>query len=389
MPGPQHAVALLQPGQPARPNPRPARRGADQVTTFVSNIDYNARSQRTLISYGNGTSSTYAYDPLTFRLVTLTTLSGTQRLQDLRYTYDPVGNPTLIRDDAQQRIFFRNRVVDPSDSYTYDALYRLTEATGREHLGQSAPPVPPGATDEGRVGLPQPGDGAAMTRYTERYVYDEVGNLLQMAHRSAHPAHGGWTRDYRYREPSLLEPARHSNRLTTANTPAVTTPERFSYDEQGNTTAMPEIPVLAWDEYDRLHATARGGQETTYYLYDAAGQRARKVTERALAEAASRKHERIYIGSFEVYREYDTLGAVTLERETLSVRDDKQRIALVETRTAGTDNGPRELIRYQLSNHLGSSMLELDQDARVISYEEYYPYGSTSYQAVRAGIAGS
>jgi RHS repeat-associated protein len=362
--------------------------GADQATTFVSNIDYNARSQRTLISYGNGTSSTYAYDPLTFRLVTLNTLRDTQRLQDLRYTYDPVGNSTLIRDHAQQRIFFRNRVVDPSASYTYDALYRLTEATGREHLGQSAPPVPPGAADEGRVGLPQPGDGAAMSRYTERYVYDEVGNLLRMAHRSADPEHGGWTRDYRYREPSLLEPARHSNRLTIATTPAraVTTPERFSYDEQGNTIAMPEIPVLAWDEYDRLHATAHGGQETTYYLYDAAGRRARKVTERALADAASRKHERIYIGAFEVYREYDTLGAVTLERETLSVRDDKQRIALVETRTAGTDHGPRELIRYQLSNHLGSSTLELDQDARVISYEEYYPYGSTSYQAVRADI---
>jgi RHS repeat-associated protein len=28
--------------------------------------------------------------------------------------------------------------------------------------------------------------------------------------------------------------------------------------------------------------------------------------------------------------------------------------------------------------------LELDQDAQVISYEEYYPYGSTSFQAVRA-----
>jgi RHS repeat-associated protein len=361
--------------------------GADQTTTFVSNIDYNARSQRTLISYGNGTSSTYAYDPLTFRLVTLTTLRDTERLQDLRYTYDPVGNPTLMRDCAQQRIFFRNRVVDPSASYTYDALYRLTEAIGREHLGQSALPVPPGAADEGRVGLPQPGDGAAMSRYTERYAYDEVGNLLRMAHRSADPVHGGWTRDYRYREPSLLEPARPGNRLTTATSArAVTTPERFSYDEQGNTTAMPEIPVLTWDEYDRLHTTARGGQETTYYLYDAAGQRARKVTERTLADAASSKHERIYIGAFEVYREYDTLGALTLERETLSVRDDKQRIALVETRNAGTDDGPRELIRYQLSNHLGSSVLELDQDARVISFEEYYPYGSTSYQAVRAGI---
>ena len=74
--------------------------------------------------------------------------------------------------------------------------------------------MPPGATDAPRVGLPQPGDGTAMARYTERYTYDEVGNLLLVRHRSADPAYGGWTRAYRYEEPSLLEPDRHSNRLT-------------------------------------------------------------------------------------------------------------------------------------------------------------------------------
>ena len=371
--------------------------GAEEVTTFVAHLDYNARGQRTLISYGNGSSSAYTYDPLTFRLVTLTTLRGGQPLQDLCYTYDPVGNPTLVRDHAQQRVFFRNRVVDPVASYTYDALYRLIEATGREHLGQArggAPhPVPPGATDAPRAGLPQPGDGTAMARYTERYRYDEVGNLLRVAHRSADNADGGWTRDYRFDEPSLLEPRRHSNRLTgTGPARAVTGPQRFSYDEQGNTTAMPEIPELRWDQNDRLHATARqavqggGVPETTYYVYDAAGQRVRKVTDRAATSgrAPSRKSERIYLGTFEIYREYGADAAVTLERETLHVFDDKHRVALVETRTAGQDPGPAQLIRYQLTNHLDSSVLELDQRAQVITYEEYYPYGSTSYQAVRS-----
>ena len=36
------------------------------------------------------------------------------QVQNLRYTYDPVGNVTTIRDDAQQRIFFGNRQVIPS-----------------------------------------------------------------------------------------------------------------------------------------------------------------------------------------------------------------------------------------------------------------------------------
>ena len=56
----------------------------------------------------------------------------------------------------------------------------------------------------------------------------------------------------------------------------------------------------------------------------------RKVTER---QNGTRKDERIYLGGFEIYREYNGNGAaVTLERETLHVMDDKQRIALVETR---------------------------------------------------------
>ncbi len=372
-------------------------RGAAEATTFVGHLDYNARGQRMLASYGNGSSSLYAYDPLTFRLVSLTTLCSGRRLQDLNYTYDPVGNPTLVRDHAQQRVFFRNRAVDPTASYIYDGFYRLIEATGREHLGQveggTPRPIPPGATDAPQVGLPQPGDGAAMARYVERYFYDDVGNLLQMAHRSADQAYGGWTRDYRYDEPSLLEPGRHSNRVTSASPArAATGPQRFSYDEQGNNTAMPEIAVLSWDYSDRLHATARQAAEgdavpeTTYYVYDATGQRVRKVTERAAPDgsAHSRKSERIYLGTFEIYREYGADGTATLERDTLHVLDDKHRVALVETRTAGTDRGPGQLIRYQLANHLDSSVLELDQRAQVISYEEYYPYGSTSYQAVRA-----
>ena len=64
--------------------------------------------------------------------------------------------------------------------------------------------------------------------------------------------------------------------------------------------------------------------------------------------------------------------------------DDKQRIALVETRTVGDEPGvPRRLIRYQFGNHLGSASLELDDDGEVLSYEEYSPYGATTYQAVR------
>lgn len=369
-------------------------RGAAASTPFVTNIDYDAKGQRQRIDYGNGTSTSYEYDPLTFRLAHLKTRRGAESLQELNYTYDPVGNITHIRDDAQQTIFFRNRQVEPSNDYRYDALYRLIEATGREHLGQGGAPVPHSHDDSQRVSLPHPGDGNAMGRYVERYVYDAVGNFLEMQHRGSDPAHAGWTRRYAYDETSLMEPGKQSNRLSRAtlgNGNPISEP--YIHDAHGNMTHMSHLPVMRWDYRDQLQATAKqilstgGVPETTWYVYDAGGQRVRKVTERQAApgETATRLKERIYLGGFEIYREYEIDGdTLELERDTLHLMDDQKRVALVETRTQGNDESSPQLICYQLGNHLGSASLELDDQARIISYEEYTPYGSTSYQAGRS-----
>jgi hypothetical protein len=137
-------------------------RGAATATPFVADIDYDAKGQRTEIAYGNGVRTTYAYDPETFRLVRLKTMRGADALQDLSYTYDPVGNITQLQHDAQQTLYFRNRRVDPGAKYTYDAIYRLIAATGREHLGQTGdlpdPPTPPDPFDAVHTRLAHPGD---------------------------------------------------------------------------------------------------------------------------------------------------------------------------------------------------------------------------------------
>jgi hypothetical protein len=39
-------------------------------------------------------------------------------------------------------------------------------------------------------------------------------------------------------------------------------------------------------------------------------------------------------------------------------------------------------VRYQYPNHLGSAILELDDQARLVSYADF-PFGSTAYRAVR------
>ena len=122
--------ALREPGSQDNISPEIVEAIAEQIKI----------GQQQGIEYGNGVWTEYAYDELTFRLVNLTTrrASGANPLQDLSYTYDPTGNITAIRDDAQQTIFFNNQVVTPSAEYEYDALYRLVSATGREHSGQNA-----------------------------------------------------------------------------------------------------------------------------------------------------------------------------------------------------------------------------------------------------------
>ena len=387
-------------------------RGGATATEFVTAIDYNARGQRLTITYASaGTATAYSYDPLTFRMTGLTTTrpsfpANQQTAQELAYAYDPVGNITHIEDDAdiQNTVFFRNRRVDPSAGYTFDAIYRLVEATGREQLGLNGngtplAPAPSSYNDVPRAGLLQPGDGNAMGVYDEQYVYDAAGNFLSFIHSGSNPANPGWSRTYAYNEPSQLNAAQMSNRLS-STTIAGSQPfvEKYSYDPHGNMTAMPQLQQMAWDYHDRLLMTQRqavngsdaDGQAAqgrqTWYTYIAAGTRARKSN---FSAAGVLLNDRFYFGNAcEIYREYDAAGNVTLERQSLHVMDDKQRVALVETVTADESAAPSTLPvvtqRYQFGNHLGSALLELDETAAVITYEEYYPFGSTSYQAGRS-----
>lgn len=399
----------------------------------VKNIDYNEKGQRTLIQYSNGVETRYRYDRETFRLVHLYTRRGATftrdcenpqpppltiaapseppvekpcGVQNLRYTYDPVGNITHIQDDAQQTIHFNGQVVHPSNDYVYDAIYRLVAADGREHIGQLTAPETTW-DDSPRTNQPHPNDGQLMRRYCEQYEYDPVGNIRSLTHHSGNLPGAGqsfgqtlWRREYVYEERSQREPdTQLSNRLTRTSIGAAIerySPNQDGYDPHGNMLMTPHLPLMRWNFSDQLSATAKqvrvgGMPETTYYIYDGSGERVRKVTDDQAAAGTMprRRSERIYLGGFEIYREYTSNGSIDLERQSLHVMDDKQRVALVETKTVHDRarlTTPTGLQRYQFGNHLGSAALELKEDGTVVSYEEYHPYGSTACQVVQSGI---
>jgi RHS repeat-associated protein len=353
-------------------------RGAATWTTFVDDIDYDAKGQREKIVYGNGVSTEYSYDPLTYRLTRIkTTRSSDQALlQDLRYTYDPVGNIVEMADLAQSDIYYNNDLVEPRWKYTYDALYRLIEATGREHAGQNAD-IQQDQNGFPLINAPNPNDPQALRNYTESYEYDDVGNIEKMIH-DVVGLSGSWTRRYDVR----LENNRLRGTSVPGNAPGVFSAQ-YPHDAHGNMTSMPHLQNLGWDFKDQMREVDLDGGGEVYFTYDAGGQRVRKVWEHSgIVE------ERIYLGGFEVYRRHE-LGAVVLERETLHVMDDARRIAMVETKTVDASDPSLVVVsrvRYQLGNHLGSATLELDEDGLVISYEEYHPYGTTAYHAMASGV---
>ncbi|MDW7726492.1 MAG: hypothetical protein SCH70_05160 [Candidatus Methanoperedens sp.] len=139
-----------------------------------------------------------------------------------------------------------------------------------------------------------------MRKYFEIYEYDEVGNFLHFRH---YAKGGTWIRDYDYRELSLIKEDelsdKKNNRLTSTS---IGIPiEKYGYDAHGNMIRMPHLnhddpdkpdkPNMHWDFKDQLHIVDKSDSCKAYYVYDAAGQRVRKVIE----DNGIPLEERIYI----------------------------------------------------------------------------------------------
>ncbi|TDW96987.1 SpvB/TcaC N-terminal domain-containing protein [Dinghuibacter silviterrae] len=370
-------------------------------TAYVAQIRHNEKGQRACIRYGNNTVTQYFYDPDTLRLLRLLTTrnNGADILQDLNYYYDPMGNVTYLLDKAQPPVFYNNQKVLSDGNYTYDAVYRLISATGREQVAQNTVDESASNTDyrnypfDAMNPLPAPTDSQAMRAYTEYYTYDATGNMKTLRHVAGT---GSYTRSFAYnnnvpdRTSLGVSPGTPMNNQLLATTIGSGTPVRYAYDGHGNMLNLPELPAMQWNVKDQLAAVTQqvvsgpGPGLTTYYTYDATGGRTRKVT--TGQGQTGKVSERIYLGSFEVYRSYDTTGNVTLERETFHVMENKNRVATIDRKTVdsgGTDPSTLGAYypRFQYGNQLGSAQYELDMLANIVSYEEYHPFGTTSYQA--------
>lgn len=222
-------------------------RGAPEQTVIMA-LEYNARGQRTRCAHGNGTTSTYEYDPKNFRLTEVIAARGGLTLQHLLYTFDAIGNVVVLREVESAPVCSGTVPVDGDGLYEYDPLYRLAIATGREHPATQPTEVD---TPLGSSGIPHANDLQALQGYTESHTYDKVGNIQRVSHRSGPSGSTGWTRNYSYETTS--------NRLLATSVPGseLDLSEVYTYDEHGSMTSMPRLAIMEWDYADRLQHTRK------------------------------------------------------------------------------------------------------------------------------------
>ncbi|MGP6458709.1 RHS repeat domain-containing protein [Pseudomonas parakoreensis] len=324
---------------------------------MVSDIRYNADGQVEHELAGNGVRASLTYQPQNGRLVSRrTTDSSARLLQHLLYTYDPMGNVLSIEDAAQPIRYFANQRIDPISRFTYDSLYQLSEASGWEAGANNQGPTPVSRADP-----------AAFSNYRQTYRYDAGGNLLELTHVGAQ-AHG-----------RQFKTARYSNRgLSWRNGVAPTEAQiAAAYDARGNLLELDQGRFVQWDLRNQLHLVSpvervSESDDQEIYLYDAGGQRVRKI--RSLqTHTRTVINEVRYLPGLEL--RVDSAGEIL---QVISAQTAINSINVLHWE-GPPPAGSNDRYRYNVVDHLGSASLESGEDGRIISQESYYPFGETAW----------
>jgi RHS repeat-associated protein len=359
----------------------------------IADATLNARSQRETLVLGNGVVLASSFDPETWRTRNIrSTRPGAAAavLQDIDYVYDPVGNIVATVDKVQQPGATSPALSGLNTSaereYVYDAFYQLRRATGRVHRAL--------LPDDHRTDAPNAGsfkgtrrlslnDGAQLERFVESFAYDLAGNMSQLKH--VGPS-ASWTNDFWISAQSNRSlPALDANGL-----PVVNPETRF--DQGGNILGFSHLRAIEWDHRGMVASAviidrSAAGQpnDAEFYAYDLSGARVRKRFERLLAGGVIETTDTFYLDGCEI-RRVARGPDVLLERRTAYVSDGFNRVAMIHRWT--TDINARETedtseakVRYQLADHLGSALLQLDENGAIIAIEEYLPFGGTAFIA--------
>ncbi|MCB9234042.1 MAG: hypothetical protein H6581_20465 [Bacteroidia bacterium] len=376
--------------------------GEASPRAMLNSIDYNARGQITQKALaqtsGEEVLSEYFYEHDSFRLRQLRTRKGNltsagrKSYQDIHYTYDPVGNIIVMDDKVQSQV---NPPIPGANtptlrSYEYDAFYQLRKASGRIHQSLQkfdyahAPNAPGFIKGTRHVTL---ANRNMIDRYKREYQYDLNGNLTQMDHRLAGPGAAGshWLRKYLI-DPNSNRAVPEEDKSGIKKIPLIDFKEYF--DPNGNYIKPGHFEAINWNYNDRLQSATfidRGAfdrNDGEFYTYGADGMRMRKVMQTQTASGMEIT-EKIYLDGCEI-KLIRKGTKISLHRNSSHIHANGERIATLlrwEEDTSGLETKAGETLRvhYSLSDHLGSTALEISDAGEVLSYEEYFPFGGAAF----------
>ena len=154
---------------------------------------------------------------------------------------------------------------------------------------------------------------------------------------------------------------------------------RNGFDANGNLLNLQPGQALSWDLRNQLSEVRpverdAGLDDLESYLYGADGMRVRKVRS-TQSNTQTLTAEVRYLPSLEL-RNHSGTGE---KLQVISVQAGRSSVRVLHWEAGRPADIANDQQRYSLSDHLGSSTVELDQAAQIISQERYYPFGGTAW----------
>jgi len=340
---------------------------------YVTMIGYDEYGQRVYIKYGNGTETKYKYDQYRRWLSGLDTNNNAAgKVQDMKYTFDDVGNVLGYENNA--------RGYTTGQSYSYDALYQLTgvQGTSKSHPGGI------GGNEEYKTDYKQKYDFNRIGNMTSKVSEENVSNTNRIGaplnysleyeyYKGTHKAERIGNRYYDYDLNGNISFERDGGHATTSeiNRPYYQEGDKYWAEYGfGLVKPKPENPDdgiyqrnYKWNERNLLSET-KDNTYTVQYRYGADGQRALKFN-------VTSGRSTVYFNK--MWQASDS-RADWLQSKHIYLNED--RIA-TKYNSEGNPNTEAEKTRvyFYHSDHLGSAQVVTNYEGKIHERLEYTPYG--------------
>lgn len=268
----------------------------------------NAERQLTQFQHGNGVVTTQVFEATTGRLTGIQAGPG-NAVQNLSYTYDALSNLTSRTDTAQ------NPSQPLTETFLYDALNRLTEAT-------------------------------IVDGPTKTVAYDLIGNIT----------HKSDVGDYTYPTPGPTAVRPHAVSSVSGTINAT-----YTYDANGNMVSG-NGRTMTWTSFNMVREITQGAN-TLSFLYDTERQRIRQIAPDGST---------LYLNAFGIRAEYFASPSLTQWNNYVFVG--AEIVAVHHDRSVGTDT-----TRYFHKDHLGSISVITDEVGAVTQRLAYDAWGKRRY----------